>query len=104
MSHFVMLHQRAKLVVAQPWSVVLSVLNFPPIFKGIHRAHDVEMTSYRCRCDVPTSHRRQWDVITLSSPAGMNIVSKFHSDSLSRLLNQPFKKGVFCLRKDLKTP
>ena len=30
------------------------------------RTHDVEMTSYRRRCDVITSHRRQSEVILTS--------------------------------------
>ena len=36
--------------------------------KDPQQTHDVTMTSYRRRCDVPTSHRRHFDVISPLGP------------------------------------
>ena len=42
------------------------IVTFMTLIVLSQRAHDVRMTSYQCRCDVMTSHRRRSDVILTS--------------------------------------
>ena len=61
------------------------------------QAYEVEITSYWCRCDVMTSHRRQYVISTTC--ARWKIVSLHSDQPVKTHLKKKEKKNTYTLKK-----